>query len=598
MIRGHAVAVVILLMVAACAGPQEGLTGTSTTTSSTMAARPSATSATSVTQAAPTSTTAPPHAAPAYLTYGWDGVTRFQAGSSELLVVEPVTWAGQDGAGGIVFRSATDEPGWAWLAADAQRPRSLDLGDGGWNEIRLVFGLEGRPSALVSRTPEGGSPCDPSDFAEELTILDLATGDERSFMCREEGGDGGEVLTSFGGGLFAAVSWVAAGAGGTDRLLSFYDINGGQVVLDHNPFAESCAPCQLSVELSPDGTSMAYALWPTAYWEQPLPAGRDHAAAFEAWYEDQRDIQTEVAVIDLASGLDLFRTSLAANSRLVAFDGRFLTVSGGPGRKIFDIATGRVNEAPPLETGAGGFWTVVLASLDNSAMGYDAAQDAANSYADRLNVMTGVLWSDGLLTLNPGYWAVFTGHFSDREAAAGFCNALATDCYARYVAAVATADADLARSMLVLEPEGLGLVRFGQTREEVLAVMERLMGSPPSDPGEQADWVEYMGWETFGLFLGFSRPMWTEFDGVARFVGWQYDAGSAESDLRTAAGVGVGVTGEELKTVYGPGLEVPQEPDECRGWAVQLIDSDAGIVVLLDGAQVVRTIEAGIGVGC
>lgn len=563
-----------------------------------MAARPGASSTTSVTRPASISTTAPPRAAPVHLTYGWDGVTRFQAGTSELLVVEPVSWAEQDGAGGIVFRSATDEPGWAWLGADAQRPRSLDLGDGGRKEILLVFGLEGRPSALVSRNPDGASRCDPSDFAEELTILDLATGDEQSFVCREEGGDGGELLTSFGGGLFAAVSWVAVGAGGTDQLLAFYDINGEQVVLDHNPFAESCAPCRLSVKLSPDGTSMAYALWPTAYWEQPLPAGRDHRAAFEEWYEDQRDLETEVAVIDLASGLDLFRTRVAANSQLDAFDGRFLTVSGEAGRKILDVATGRVTAAPPLETGAGGFWTVVLASLDNSAMGYDAAQDAASGYADRLNVMTGVLWSDGLLTLNPGYWAVFTGHFSDRKAAAGFCNALATDCYVRYVAAVATGNADLARSMLMLEPEGLGLVRFGQAEDEVLAVMERLMGSPPSDPGEQADWVEYMGWETFGLFLGFSRPMWTEFDGVARFVGWQYDGGSADSDLRTAAGVGVGATAEELKTVYGPELELAQEPDECRGWAVQLIDDDVGIVVLLDGAQVVRAIEAGIGVGC
>ncbi len=30
---------------------------------------------------------------------------------------------------------------------------------------------------------------------------------------------------------------------------------------------------------------------------------------------------------------------------------------------------------------------------------------------------TGVLWSEGWLTLNPGYWAVFTGAFDTRDEA-------------------------------------------------------------------------------------------------------------------------------------------------------------------------------------
>jgi len=63
--------------------------------------------------------------------------------------------------------------------------------------------------------------------------------------------------------------------------------------------------------------------------------------------------------------------------------------------------------------------------------------------------------------------------------------------------------------------------------------MERLLGAPPTERGEQSSWVEYVGWEDVGLFLGLSRPTWEQFDGVARFVGWQHRGGTDELDLST-----------------------------------------------------------------
>jgi hypothetical protein len=63
------------------------------------------------------------------------------------------------------------------------------------------------------------------------------------------------------------------------------------------------------------------------------------------------------------------------------------------------------------------------------------------------------------------------------------------------------------------------LIHFGDIEHDVLALMEKLVGSPPTVPGEAAGWVEYIGWEDYELALGFSRPQATDYDGVGRFVG-------------------------------------------------------------------------------
>lgn len=115
--------------------------------------------------------------------------------------------------------------------------------------------------------------------------------------------------------------------------------------------------------------------------------------------------------------------------------------------------------------------------------------------------------------------------------------------------------------------------------------MEKLIGSAPTDPGDTASWIEYVGWDDFGLFLGFSRPMWEDYDGVGRFVGWQLRRRTRRAlDLRTVLGVGVGTTTTELRTVYGDTLIIPAEPDVCAALSVQLLDHDEGIVAFLDAA--------------
>ncbi len=153
-------------------------------------------------------------------------------------------------------------------------------------------------------------------------------------------------------------------------------------------------------------------------------------------------------------------------------------------------------------------------------------------------------------------------------------------------------------SITTLQGDGLGLIQFGDPETEVLELFERLFGSPPTDPGDEAGWVEYVGWEDLGLFLGFSRPEWSDYDGVYRFIGWQYRGGTVELDLRTASGVGVGTTTAELRVIYGDDLVVPTEPDVCAGLAVRLLGRDEGVVAHLHESGVVSAIWAGSQVGC
>ncbi len=374
------------------------------------------------------STSATDVAAPSYLVYGWEGVTRVHPEGPEFLLAEPVRWAADDGAGGIVFESVAAQPGQAWLPAGADRPTDIPNG--------FFFLLDGQPTALVSRSSENMTRCENQEFMEELSIRDLTTGAEEFLMCREFSSDAWREITSFGGGLFLSLGrWQLIGSG--TSVLRFYDLAGQEITVKHNPFEESCHPCRMSARLSSDGALLAYSLWPTAFSEPPEPFDGDYTRAYREWREQQQDIPTQVVVVDMATGVEVFRTDVVADAELTGFDGRIATVATRTGRELFDIESGESFTAPPALTGPSPFWTVMLASLDNTTTDYDAAQHIAAELAAQHAVETGVLWSDGLVSLNPGYWAVFTGHFLTQDEAVAYCEALDTDCYPRYVATAA-----------------------------------------------------------------------------------------------------------------------------------------------------------------
>lgn len=150
-----------------------------------------------------------------------------------------------------------------------------------------------------------------------------------------------------------------------------------------------------------------------------------------------------------------------------------------------------------------------------------------------------------------------------------------------------------------LRADGLGVVDFETAAGEVVEVLAGVLGSAPRDRWASAAWVEYVGWDEYGLYLGFSTSEWTGWDGVSRLVGWDY-SGGVEPPVRfaTSDGVTIGTTIGDLQALYGDTLVPAETPDECLGWVIRLPDG----VATLDGpptaqAQIVRLLN-GVGVGC
>lgn len=155
---------------------------------------------------------------------------------------------------------------------------------------------------------------------------------------------------------------------------------------------------------------------------------------------------------------------------------------------------------------------------------------------------------------------------------------------------------------VTLRGDGLGAVSFGQDEDEVILVLERLLGSPPTVTGSQADWVGFVGWADLGLFVGFDTPTALDYSGTSRFVGWEYFGSDGGTNLTTTEGASVGTVFPELQALYGDRLEVSTAIDECVSGTAYPLVLDGSIYGLLDQAPGddarVSVLRAGIGVGC
>lgn len=82
------------------------------------------------------------------------------------------------------------------------------------------------------------------------------------------------------------------------------------------------------------------------------------------------------------------------------------------------------------------FWTGIVASLPANEYDYNRAYDWATDFYFDTGLWADVLLSDLYYTLNPGYWAVYTGYFfttEEAEAHCGLVRNLGYDCYSKQV---------------------------------------------------------------------------------------------------------------------------------------------------------------------
>lgn len=111
---------------------------------------------------------------------------------------------------------------------------------------------------------------------------------------------------------------------------------------------------------------------------------------------------------------------------------------------------------------------------------------------------------------------------------------------------------------MVLGPQGLGIVSFGDDADPVVAELTALLGRASDDrplgscPSGEVDRV--VAFAELAVLIG-------EREGSPRFVAWDLGLPSgALPELRTAEGVGVGTTVEALRAAYGSQLEITNDP--------------------------------------
>ncbi len=265
-------------------------------------------------------------AGPNYYRYGDDGLYRVVDGIEAQLEARPVSLAVDDLMGGVIYRHPGNVSGdmW-WLRAAATEPESLPVA--GVLDSALV---DGRPMLLVAIEDRQFQHCpNEGDYlGPPLALHDLGTGDQSFLFCHSSGPDGGRVITSLGDDTLVSVEWVAVGGMGTDLRFVFTDLLGEEMTVETNPVLESCEPCTLNGVISDDGSLLAYTLWPAAFWDFPSGDG-DYASALAEWKTATALVPVDAAVVELASGRELWRKTLDPGVQLADFDGRYILIRPG-----------------------------------------------------------------------------------------------------------------------------------------------------------------------------------------------------------------------------------------------------------------------------
>jgi hypothetical protein len=126
------------------------------------------------------------------------------------------------------------------------------------------------------------------------------------------------------------------------------------------------------------------------------------------------------------------------------------------------------------------------------------------------------------------------------------------------------------RGRLVLDPEGLGVARFGDAPDLVVAAVTRVLGKPRSDTGWKPRGEVYgvcPGTKTRAVTWGQFTALFTDGptrhgpSGTEHFFLWSVQGDAKATSAATAAGIGLGSTVAELRSAY---------PGRVRTWEADL----------------------------
>lgn len=575
----------VLGLVASCGADSEAPSPTSVAPgSATSAPSPSTT-------ASPTpSTTLEPAEVVRYFRFDRSGVY-FVAGESEQrLSAEGTSTASHDGMGGVLYTELGEAgaPGLHWTRPGAAGPETLNYLRG-WGAV-----LDGRPTA-VGWTGAWSEDC--PETTEPVHLVDLQSADERFLGCFG-GEDAGISLTSGGGGLLVGISWLAVGTNGTDQRFHLYDTDGTEIEHPANPVAESCAPCDLDAQLSPDGSLLAYRLRPDAKWSKDLDElQRIDQLTYDEWWETTRDIPATIVVLDLERAEEVLSMSVPAAERLVDFDGRWLVTESCLSTDVEEHEPGHVCSSSVIDIEGGAPATSVEGSvrLANEDWGDPPTDDVFPpllriwSPVEGQVVDTETYTFHGIadpdaqvvaaarypVTLQPnGVWSIVLL----LRPGGNLATITATDAAGNVTTAKRAVTYQPA---LTLDDDGLSIAHFGDPADGVIEAVTELLGSPSRDVVEarpacylSVEEARFVEWEALGLRLVFTdwggsyeQPVATPL----HFTDWEIIG----PGLVTDDGLGWGSTVGELRAArpdvligineYAPAFLDPSTPGRLMG---------------------------------
>lgn len=263
-----------------------------------------------------------------FLLYGDEGLYRVEPGASARLVSGPVGWAADDFEGGVLFKVA-EEPELFWLRPGESEPVELRRDSGYWNPT-FTAQLERRTVLFFDDFPGVPDPAGRCPDGRALGGYDLSSGEEEPFVCFPME-DAGFDIRSFGAGLFVGSPYSQYDSWAFWSTIQFWDTSGGPVEVAANPYpsTRSCEPCELAALISSDGRLLAYRFRPDAlHPDSPSLPADFYADSLgpNRWWEESRQIPATVAVVDLTSGEELWRTEIDADVELGDFDGRYVVL--------------------------------------------------------------------------------------------------------------------------------------------------------------------------------------------------------------------------------------------------------------------------------
>ncbi len=574
--------VALVVVLAACGGGNDVGTSAVTPTAAPETTERTWPSLPPVATTAEPTTTARPPVERSFYRYGDFGLVHVVDGSETLMVDEPVDWAASDYLGGIVYRDAEHET--RWLRANTDGAVGFVRG---WPAV-----IEGRPS-LVSLEYRPDLCAEPDYYWMEAYVgIDLVSGARNPLFCDPSGPDGGISLASVGGETSVFVEWEAWGPS-TDHQFVFGGLDGYEIDVRANPVSVSCAPCELTGLLSPDGTLFAYRHRPDAYWPEAVAAETTQ----EEWWQQSRSIPADVVVVERENGDEQFRTQVDATTRLVDFDGERLALwdEDADGSLVIDMAggdevdaEGRVAlERPSLQVDGGPFLYVTAPGGESPPTSWNP------TVHERAIRFAGITDPDATVTAGGRYpvdvavdgtWSIVLMLEAGPNLASFTATAPSGD---------STTVTQPVTYMPLFELVAEGGVPFGTAAGPAMVALTDVLGPPTTDDwrtgpfdnlpdGYSADdYFRRVAWAGIEFTATFSDGPYYRDDGAPHLIGWIYEQ-PAPGVLSTPEGMTTGTHVVDVQDMYGDAFH-PGEFDPCIGTDFYVHTDTGTIYGFLDG---------------